>query len=103
MLCYTPDRFFSTNDLSTERQVKLMSTSVYEIVELGDGEVALRRTDKGEDPMVIKIQFSKPLRNVLEGAYPQVAKAMMQKGIKMIGEIVGENPVSEDGQTNVLH
>ena len=80
-----------------------MSTSVYEIVELGDGEVALRRTDKGEDPMVIKIQFSKPLRNVLEGAYPQVAKAMMQKGIKMIGEIVGENPVSEDGQTNVLH
>lgn len=80
-----------------------MSTSVYEIVELGDGEVALRRTDKGEDPMVIKIQFSKPLMNVLEGAYPLVAKEMMQKGIRMIGEIVGENPVADDGQKGVLH
>ena len=40
---------------------------------------------------------------VLEGAYPLVAKEMMQKGIKMIGEIVGENPVAEDGQSAVLH
>ena len=103
MLWYTPLRFFSIDDLSIERQVKLMSTSVYEIVELGDGEVALKRTDKGGDPMVIKIQFSKPLMSVLEGAYPIVAKEMMQKGIKMIGDIVGENPESADGKNAVIH
>jgi len=53
--------------------------------------------------MVIKIQFSKPLMSVLEGAYPIVAKEMMQKGIKMIGDIVGENPESADGKNAVIH
>ena len=58
-----------------------MSTSLLEIVALGDGEVVLQRADDDSEPLV-SIQFSEEASAYLMENNLEVAKVMIQAGIQ---------------------
>ena len=58
-----------------------MSTSLLEIVDLGDGEVVLRRVEGDSEPLV-SIQFSDEANAYLMGNNLEIAKVMIQAGIE---------------------
>ena len=58
-----------------------MSTSLLEIVDLGDGEVVLQRADEDSEPLV-SIQFSEEASAYLMENNLEVAKVMIQAGIQ---------------------
>ncbi len=69
-----------------------MSSMLYEIIELEDGEIVLQRADdedKDAQPLVT-IRFSdESLTYIKDGKYA-VAKAMIEAGIEMVGELAEE-------------
>ena len=58
-----------------------MTTSLLEIVDLGDGEVVLQRADDESEPLV-SIQFSEEASAYLMDHNLEVAKLMIQAGIR---------------------
>ncbi|MED6302013.1 MAG: hypothetical protein VX629_06770 [Pseudomonadota bacterium] len=58
-----------------------MSTSLLEIVDLGDGEVVLQRADDDSEPLV-SIQFSEEASAYRMENNREVAKVMIQAGIQ---------------------
>jgi hypothetical protein len=58
---------------------------VLEIIELEDGEMAIRNADSDSEPM-IKVNFSEELRDKLSGQYLEVARVMLTAGIQMVAE-----------------
>ena len=58
-----------------------MTTSLLEIVDLGDGEVVLQRADDESEPLV-SIQFSEEASAYLMDHNLEVAKVMIQAGIQ---------------------
>ena len=58
-----------------------MSTSLLEILDLGDGEVVLQRADDDSEPLV-SIQFSEEASAYLMENNLEVAKLMIQAGIQ---------------------
>lgn len=63
-----------------------MSPSFYEIVQLSDGDYALRRIDDESAPLV-RISFSEEAREMMEDRDMHVAKAMIAAGIEAAGTI----------------
>ncbi|TVP54968.1 MAG: hypothetical protein EA349_10200 [Halomonadaceae bacterium] len=63
-----------------------MPTSFLEIVELPNGEFALRRIDDESAPLV-KIRFSRETRDMLQENDLAVAKAMITAGIEAVGSM----------------
>ncbi len=62
-----------------------MST-LFEIVELPDGEIALRRADETGEPLV-SIRFSTESVYFLDESKIDIAKAMIEAGLEAAGEI----------------
>ncbi|MEK9654933.1 MAG: hypothetical protein VW806_05160 [Halieaceae bacterium] len=58
-----------------------MSTSLLEIVDLGDGEVVLQRVEDESEPLV-SIQFSDEANAYLMGNNLEIARVMIQAGIE---------------------
>ncbi len=73
-----------------------MAGSYLEIVELPSGEIALRRSDEADNPLVT-INFSDEAREFLEDNYIEVAKAMMSAALNEAGRVheVVETEVEE--------
>ena len=72
---------------------------VLEIIELEDGELAIRNADSDAEPM-IKVNFSEELKDELSGQYLEVARVMLTAGIQMVAESAidlaeNEEPESE--------
>ena len=63
-----------------------MSPSFYEIVQLSNGDYALRRVDDDGAPLV-KISFSTEAREMMEDRDMHVAKAMIAAGIEAAGNV----------------
>ena len=63
-----------------------MSTSLLEIVDLGDGEVVLQRADDDSEPLV-SIQFSEEASAYLMENNLEVAKVMIQAGIQAVAKM----------------
>ena len=63
-----------------------MSTSLLEIVDLGDGEVVLQRADDDSEPLV-SIQFSEEASAYLMENNLEVAKVMIQAGIQAAAKL----------------
>ncbi|MGY0219180.1 hypothetical protein ACWJJH_17650 [Endozoicomonadaceae bacterium StTr2] len=63
-----------------------MAESYLEIVELPDGQIALRRSDEADNPLVT-INFSEEARAFLEDNYIEVAKAMMNAALNEAGRV----------------
>lgn len=60
-----------------------MASSLYEIVELPDGEFALQRPGEDGEPLV-RIEFSEEARVYLRDSGLDVARAMIDAGIEAI-------------------
>ncbi len=67
-----------------------MSNSYYEIVELADGEIALQRIDGDGEPLV-RVSFSDEVKLYLQEQYVDVAKAMINTGIRIVGQMQEDN------------
>jgi hypothetical protein len=86
-----------------------MSTSLLEILDLGDGEVVLQRADDDSEPLV-SIQFSEEASNYLMENNLEVAKVMIQAGIQaaakmaeMSGLEIESSDISEKAEQRTLH
>lgn len=86
-----------------------MTTSLLEIVDLGDGEVVLQRADDESEPLV-SIQFSEEASAYLMDHNLEVAKVMIQAGIQaaakmaeMSGVEVETSETSEPSAPRTLH
>ncbi len=74
---------------------------VLEIVELENGELAIRSAETDAEPM-IKIEFSDALRDQLDDQYLDVARVMLTAGIQLAVEN-GVNLKSDAGHDELLH
>ncbi len=72
-----------------------MAAAVLEIVEIGDGRVALRRAD-GEGEPLVSIQFSDEAVAYLRDAHVDIARAMINTGIQIVGKMTEEIVRDED-------
>ena len=86
-----------------------MSTSLLEIVDVGDGEVVLQRADDDSEPLV-SIQFSEEASAYLMENNLEVAKVMIQAGIQaaakmaeMSGLEVETSDSSDKAEQRTLH
>ena len=86
-----------------------MSTSLLEIVDLGDGEVVLQRADDDSEPLV-SIQFSEEASAYLLENNLEVAKVMIQAGIQaaakmaeMSGIEMESSESAEKAERRTLH
>ena len=83
-----------------------MSTSLLEIVDLGDGEVVLQRAEGDSEPLV-SIQFSDEANAYLMGNNLEIAKVMIQAGIEAAARLAEINNLevetAEMPETHTLH
>ncbi len=83
-----------------------MSTSLLEIVDLGDGEVVLQRVEDESEPLV-SIQFSDEANAYLMGNNLEIARVMIQAGIEAaarLSEVSNlEVDTAEMSQRRTLH
>lgn len=79
-----------------------MTTSLLEIVDLGNGEVVLQRAEDASAPL-LRIQFSEESRLYVMDNCLEVAKAMIQAGIEATAEITeqGEVEIEEEASHTV--
>ena len=83
-----------------------MSTSLLEIVDLGDGEVVLQRVEGDSEPLV-SIQFYDEANAYLMGNNLEIAKVMIQAGIEAAAQLAEVNNLevetAEMSETRTLH
>ena len=86
-----------------------MSTSLLEILDLGDGEVVLQRADDDSEPLV-SIQFSEEASAYLMENNLEVAKVMIQAGIQaaakmaeMSGLEMESSEIAKKAEQRTLH
>lgn len=72
-----------------------MSPSFFEIVQLSNGDYALRRIDDDSAPLV-RISFSEEARELMENRDMSVAKAMIATGIEAVGNITHDIDWEDD-------
>lgn len=75
-----------------------MPTSLLEIVDLGDGEIVLRRAEDEGDALVT-IRFSEESRMYIADQGMEVAKAMIQAGIQAAAQLADQGEVEMEIET----
>ncbi|MEM8594753.1 MAG: hypothetical protein AAGF06_08080 [Pseudomonadota bacterium] len=84
-----------------------MSSDTFEIVELENGDLALRKQDQKEGTYLIRIEFSSALTSFLSGNTFDIAQEMLKAGVhKFYQDLHDEGlespkPVEED--STLLH
>lgn len=71
-----------------------MASSFLEIVDLGNGEIVLQRSDDDGEPLVT-IRFSDETRVYLTDNNLEVARAMIQAGIQAAADLAGQEDEEE--------
>lgn len=65
------------------------SMAVFEIVELSDGDIALKRSDEVEGEPLVRITFSGDAKTSFPQQHLEIAKAMIEAGVRKVGELSG--------------
>lgn len=78
-----------------------METDLLEIIELPDGEIALRRLDD-EGSTLVEIRFSPESEHRLQGMKMEVARAMIEAGMHAYAEL-NMMAEQEDNEELVVH
>ncbi|MCP8898812.1 hypothetical protein [Gilvimarinus xylanilyticus] len=68
-----------------------MSASLYEIVELANGEVVLQRADEEGEPL-LSIKFSTESQSFMREGKFDIAKAMIEAGMEAAGDLADAEP-----------
>lgn len=82
-----------------------MTSTVFEIIELSDGEFVLQRSDEANEPLV-SIKFSAEAMEFLAGSSAEVAKTMIEAGIHEVEDIMDDQlAVGQSGRQGprILH
>ncbi len=77
-----------------------MSTSLLEIVDLGNGEIVLQRADDSSEPLVT-IKFSEESQTYLLENGLEVARVMIQAGIQAAAAIAQETDESHSDTSTI--
>lgn len=82
----------------------------FEILELSNGDVVLKKSDDESGEIIVTIQFSNDVKESLKNHHVDVAHAMIEAGIKKVGELSGaeveQEIVSTEGngdKPDVIH
>ncbi|MDX2463641.1 MAG: hypothetical protein QNK31_03950 [Porticoccus sp.] len=75
-----------------------MSLSLFEIVVLPNGDVALQRANDKDEPL-IRITFSAEVQDFLEEAKIDVAKVMIDAGIELFEQMGSDILQIEEGDS----
>lgn len=73
-----------------------MSPSFFEIIQLSNGDYALRRIDDDSSTPLVRISFSEEAKDMIDDRQIQVAKAMIAAGIEALGNIAHEIESDDD-------
>ena len=65
-----------------------MASTVFEIIELADGEFVLKRSDESDEAPLVSIKFSSEVLEFLAGNSVEVAKSMIEAGIHEVEDII---------------
>jgi hypothetical protein len=68
----------------------------FEIVELSNGDIGLRKADDASDDMIVRIKFSAEARENLKNNHIEVAHAMIEAGVNKVSELSGLDHEQED-------
>ena len=68
----------------------------FEIVELSNGDIALRRADEQEGDALLRIHFSDDAKASLQEHHLDVARVMLEAGVRLVGELSGMEVESDD-------
>ncbi|TNC93100.1 hypothetical protein [Thalassolituus sp.] len=68
----------------------------FEIVELSNGDIALRRADEQEGDALVRIHFSDDAKASLQEHHLDVARVMLEAGVRLVGELSGMEVESDD-------
>jgi len=83
-----------------------MTSSLFEIMELSNGDVVLQRADEEGAPLV-SIRFSAESLNFLRDSKFDVARAMIEAGMEAAGDVadqaMDEANIEFDAETQQLH
>ena len=84
-----------------------MSRTLFEIVVLPNGDIALQRANEKDEPL-ISISFSDEMHEFLQDAKMDVAKVMIDSGIELFEQLGSESMSMEEssletGTPHVLH
>jgi hypothetical protein len=77
--------------------------SFFEIVELSNGDIALRRTDEEEGDALVKIQFSEDAIASLNAHHMDVARVMIEAGVRKVSELSGMDVQDEEYDVSGFH
>ena len=78
-----------------------MPTSLLEIVELENGDVALQKADDDQEELVV-IHFSDEVKTMLQQDHVQIARGMIQAGLQIVGQMQEEQDGMEEAP-KVVH
>lgn len=71
----------------------------FEIVELSNGDVALRRSDDQDGDALVSIHFSDDAKASLQAHHLDVARVMLEAGVRKVGELSGMEVERDDFDT----
>ncbi|MBL4799197.1 MAG: hypothetical protein JKY50_17445 [Oleispira sp.] len=80
----------------------------FEIVELSNGDIGLRKADDTSDDMIVRIQFSAEAKENLKNNHIEVAHAMIEAGVNKVSELSGldleqESIVTQPEIPGIIH
>lgn len=68
----------------------------FEIVELSNGDIALRRADEQDGDALVSIHFSDDAKASLQAHHVDIARVMIEAGVRKVGELSGMEVERED-------
>ncbi len=81
-------------------------SAVFEIIELENGDVALKRSD-GEGEPLVRISFSGDAKDSFPEQHLEIAKAMIEAGVRKVGQLSGvhveDTSMIADLENHTLH
>lgn len=72
-------------------------SSFYEIIELENGDIALRQAERSEGDALVEIRFSEESQFFLGKAKFDVAKTMIEAGLDLVAELSEQESATETG------
>ncbi len=80
----------------------------FEIIELSNGDIGLRKADDTSEEMIVRIKFSEEARENLKNNHIEVAHAMIEAGVNKVSELSGlgfeqESIVTEPETPSIIH
>ena len=78
--------------MNTENSTdQTMASTLFEIAELPNGDVVLRKVDEDAEPLVCLRFSAESLAQMGDGKF-EIAKAMIEAGMEAATELLGEQP-----------